>query len=77
MSVHTQYNSIGRSDPHTCIYQCRLAAHDPPLALKNTGVLSRQSLAGALATGTHGTGVAFPIMSEQVRVLLEAACLHT
>lgn len=45
----------------------RLAAHDPPLALKNTGVLNRQSLAGALATGTHGTGVNFPIMSEQVR----------
>lgn len=30
-------------------------------------MLNRQSLAGALATGTHGTGVGFPIMSEQVR----------
>jgi hypothetical protein len=48
----------------------RLAQHDPPLALKNTGVLNRQSLAGALATGTHGTGVKFPIMSEQVRLLV-------
>lgn len=30
-------------------------------------MLNRQSLAGALATGTHGTGVGFSIMSEQVR----------
>lgn len=48
----------------------RLAQHDPPLALKNTGVLNRQSLGGALATGTHGTGVKFPIMSDAVRIML-------
>lgn len=54
----------------------RLAAHDPPLALKNTGVLNRQSLAGALATGTHGTGVDFPIMSEQVRGWCPYACVR-
>ena len=46
----------------------RLARHDPPLALANTGVLDRQSLAGALGTGTHGTGIHYPIMSAQVRV---------
>lgn len=54
----------------------RLAAHDPPLALKNTGVLNRQSLAGALATGTHGTGVDFSIMSEQVRGWCPYACVR-
>lgn len=46
-----------------------LAAHDPPLALRNTGVLNRQSLAGALATGTHGTGMDYPIMSADVVAL--------
>lgn len=29
-------------------------------------MLNRQSLAGALATGTHGTGVAYPIMSQAI-----------
>jgi len=46
-----------------------LAAHDPPLALRNTGVLNRQSLAGALATGTHGTGINYQIMSADVVAL--------
>jgi len=46
-----------------------LAAHDPPLALRNTGVLDRQSLAGALATGTHGTGIRYKIMSADVVAL--------
>ena len=46
-----------------------LAVHDPPLALRNTGVLNRQSLAGALATGTHGTGINYQIMSADVVAL--------
>eukprot|EP00624_Nannochloropsis_granulata_P000873 evm.model.NODE_13781_length_2811_cov_26.473852.1 len=46
-----------------------LAANDPPLALRNTGVLNRQSLAGALATGTHGTGINYQIMSADVVAL--------
>jgi len=43
-----------------------LAANKPPLALRNTGVLNRQSLAGALATGTHGTGINYQIMSADI-----------
>ena len=34
------------------------------LALPNLGSISAQSVAGALATGTHGTGVGFPILSS-------------
>jgi hypothetical protein len=36
------------------------------LSLRNTGVMNRQSIAGALATGTHGTGINYPIMSDSV-----------
>jgi FAD-linked oxidoreductase len=36
------------------------------LAMPNLGDIDVQSLAGALATGTHGTGVRLPILSAQV-----------
>jgi L-gulono-1,4-lactone dehydrogenase len=36
------------------------------LALPNLGDIDAQSLAGALATGTHGTGAALPNLSAQV-----------
>lgn len=36
------------------------------LALENQGDIDRQSLAGALATATHGTGARLPNMSAQV-----------
>ncbi|MEO7132284.1 MAG: D-arabinono-1,4-lactone oxidase [Dermatophilaceae bacterium] len=44
-----------------------LAAHG--LALPNLGDIDRQSLAGALATGTHGTGLALRGLSAGVRAL--------
>ena len=34
----------------------RLQNANPPLALKNTGSILQQSIAGAVSTGTHGTG---------------------
>jgi FAD-linked oxidoreductase len=39
---------------------------DAGLALNNVGDIDVQSLAGALATGTHGTGIRFPNMSAEV-----------
>jgi L-gulonolactone oxidase len=39
------------------------------LALPNLGDIDAQSLAGALATGTHGTGVRLPNLSAQVEAL--------
>jgi FAD-linked oxidoreductase len=44
-----------------------LARHG--LALPNLGDIDAQSLAGALATGTHGTGTRLPNLSAQVEAL--------
>lgn len=41
-----------------------LAAHG--LALSNLGAIAEQSVAGAISTGTHGTGVRFGGLAEQV-----------
>lgn len=39
------------------------------LAMRNMGDIDRQTIAGALATGTHGTGIDLGILSTQVRKL--------
>jgi L-gulonolactone oxidase len=39
------------------------------LALANLGSIDEQSLAGAIATGTHGSGVAFRCLADQVVAL--------
>lgn len=44
-----------------------LAKHG--LALENQGDIDRQAIAGAVSTGTHGTGIAFGSISTQVRAL--------
>ncbi len=36
------------------------------LALENTGTILKQSFAGAISTGTHGTGIAFGNLATQV-----------
>ncbi|MBT2485255.1 MULTISPECIES: D-arabinono-1,4-lactone oxidase [unclassified Microbacterium] len=41
-----------------------LARHG--LAMENLGDIDRQSIAGAISTGTHGTGAAFPGLAAQV-----------
>jgi L-gulonolactone oxidase len=45
----------------------RLAEHG--LAMQNLGDVAVQSLAGAVSTATHGTGLRFPNLSAQVRAL--------
>ena len=39
------------------------------LALENQGDIDRQSIAGAVGTGTHGTGIRYGSISNQVRAL--------
>jgi L-gulono-1,4-lactone dehydrogenase len=39
------------------------------LALENLGSIDEQSLAGAIATGTHGSGIAFRCLADQVVAL--------
>jgi L-gulonolactone oxidase len=43
--------------------------HARGLAMPNLGDIDAQSLAGALATGTHGTGTEFPNLSGQVQAV--------
>lgn len=50
------------------------------LAMENLGDIDQQTLAGALATGTHGTGIEFGILSTQVaavRLVTAAGDVHT
>jgi L-gulonolactone oxidase len=44
-----------------------LGAHD--LAMENLGDIDRQTLAGALATGTHGTGLGYGGLATQIAAL--------
>ncbi len=39
------------------------------MALENLGSISEQSIAGAIATGTHGTGIEFQCLASQVESL--------
>ena len=48
------------------IYSLGRPLHDAGLALKNQGDIDRQAIAGACATGTHGTGRALGNLSSAV-----------
>ena len=48
------------------LHQLGPALHEHGLALENQGDIDRQTLAGALATGTHGTGARFRNLSANV-----------
>lgn len=50
----------------TRIYALGRPLHDQGLALKNQGDIDRQAIAGAVATGTHGTGRALQNLSASV-----------
>lgn len=45
----------------------KLARHE--LALANLGDIDKQTVAGALATGTHGTGLEFGVLANQIAQL--------
>jgi L-gulonolactone oxidase len=48
------------------LHQLSRELHTRGLAMPNLGDIDAQSLAGALTTGTHGTGTRFPILAAQV-----------
>jgi FAD/FMN-containing dehydrogenase len=50
----------------TRIYALGRPLHDQGLALKNQGDIDRQAIAGAVATGTHGTGITLQNLSASV-----------
>src|SRR5262245_26072706 len=50
----------------TRIYALGRPLHDHGLALKNQGDIDRQAIAGAVATGTHGTGPTLQNLSASV-----------
>ena len=48
------------------LHQLSQELHARGLAMPNLGDIDAQSLAGALSTGTHGTGTRFPNLAAQV-----------
>ena len=52
--------------PGIKLWQLNEALDQHGLALSNLGSIAKQSLAGAICTGTHGTGINFNILGGQV-----------
>lgn len=48
------------------VHEVNRALTDAGLALENLGSISEQTLAGAVSTGTHGSGLRFGVMATQV-----------
>jgi FAD/FMN-containing dehydrogenase len=46
-----------------------LAAQTPSLGLVNLGTIKKQSIAGATATGTHGTGITIGNLATQIEAI--------
>jgi L-gulonolactone oxidase len=72
------WTGIERADPGTGLVDVRAGTPlrqlnqelaERGLAMTNLGDIDRQTLAGALATGTHGTGAAFGGLATQVEAL--------
>ena len=64
----------------TNLYQLPALLEPYGLALANMGDIDRQTLAGAISTGTHGTGARFPGLAAQIvavtMVAADASILH-
>ncbi|KDN36392.1 FAD-binding domain-containing protein [Tilletiaria anomala UBC 951] len=58
------------SDMHTLL----AAAKPVPLAMTNVGSISEQTIGGLISTATHGSGIAFPVVSAQVLALDVITC---
>lgn len=48
------------------MWQLNKSLHSMGLALENQGSIDQQSIAGAVSTGTHGSGIRFPILADQL-----------
>ncbi len=64
----------------TPLHQLNPALAELGLAMENMGDIDRQTISGATATGTHGTGIGFGSISTQIRaldlVLADGAQVH-
>lgn len=69
------YNKILYVDKENCLakvqagiklWQLNEYLDQQGLALKNLGSIDQQSIAGAISTGTHGTGITFQVLASQV-----------
>ena len=54
----------------TTLAQLNVLLASEGLALENLGDIDKQTIAGAISTGTHGTGASFGGLAAQVRRLL-------
>lgn len=72
------FSGIEHADPHTGLvtvgagtplHRLNAELDGIGLAMPNLGDIDRQTIAGALATGTHGTGARFGGLATQVRAL--------
>jgi FAD-linked oxidoreductase len=61
--------SLVRVEAGISLHRLSRELHVRGLALANLGDIDAQSLAGALATGTHGTGARLPNLSAQVEAM--------
>ncbi|GAA0508232.1 L-gulonolactone oxidase [Saccharopolyspora subtropica] len=78
----THWSGIVRADPDTCLVEVRAGTplhrlnaelDDLGLAMANLGDIDQQTIAGAISTGTHGTGGRLGGLAtqvEQLRLLL-------
>jgi L-gulono-1,4-lactone dehydrogenase len=60
---------LARVEAGITLHRLSRALHVHGLALPNLGDIDAQSLAGAIATGTHGTGARLPNLSAQVEAV--------
>jgi len=44
-----------------------LDAASPPMAMRNIGSISDQTIGGLISTASHGSGITFPVISQHVR----------
>src|SRR5579872_7378466 len=55
-----------RVQPGIKLWQLNEYLDKQGFALTNLGSISKQSLAGAISTGTHGTGITYQILGSQI-----------
>lgn len=64
-----QDNRTARMRSGSRVFQLGQPLHEAGLALRNQGDIDKQSIAGAIATGTHGTGPSLQNLSASVLAL--------
>jgi len=65
LNVDSKNNTITAKSGTKLFRYCK-AIYRHNMALPNQGDINKQSLAGALSTGTHGTGITLKSMSNQI-----------